>query len=314
MALLPIASSVRVLDVSGLPPRGDAADYVSAGRGTDELLALIEAARDLSAHTARSTGAETLRFRTGWEIARSTPPTIAWRARPYLIDGALLEVVGKVKTAGKMTFVTFMCRAVLDGTAFLGEQTFQGGVVYLTEQPDSSLREALRRADLLNRRDFVTLSRTDARGLSWPDVVDRSVDEAARRGAKVLVVDTLSPFAGIHGDGENQAGEADAASAPLIRAAAAGLAVVSVRHERKAGGDVGDSGRGSSAFGGAADTLITIRRGDGKSAKTVRIISAISRFDGVPEELVVEPPNRATCRAAPRLTWRSSMPQRRCWS
>ena len=103
----------------------------------------------------------------------------------------------------------------------------------------------------------------------------------------MLVVDTLSPFAGIHGDGENQAGE-DAASAPLIRAAAAGLAVVSVRHERKAGGDVGDSGRGSSAFGGAADTLITIRRGDGKSAKTVRIISAISRFDGVPEELVVE--------------------------
>jgi hypothetical protein len=197
-------------------------------------------------------------------------------------------VVGKIKAAGKTTFVTFMCRAVLDGVDFLGEPTVRGGVIYLTEQPDSSLRETLGRAGLLDRDDFVVLAWADTGALSWPDVVDGAVEEAERRGAKVLVVDTLTRFAGIHGDGENNAGDADAASAPLLRAAARGLAVVSVRHERKAGGDVGDSGRGSSAFGGAVDTVIAIRRSEGGGTASVRIIAALSRFDGVPETLVVE--------------------------
>jgi len=287
-ALLPIASAVRILDVPDLSEHGDAADYVDAGRGSAELLGLVKTARVVSAQTPSPSRAETgLRFRTAREIAEATPDVVPWRARPYLIDGALLEVVGKIKAAGKTTFVTFMCRAILDGTPFLGEPTVRGGVVYLTEQADSSLRETLRRAGLLDRDDFVVLSWSDMGDRSWPEVVDEAVAECERRGAKVLVVDTLTRFAGIRGDGENHAGEADTATAPLIGAAARGLAVISVRHERKAGGDVGDSGRGSSAFGGAVDTVIAIRRGEGRSSN-VRVITALSRFDGVPEMLVVE--------------------------
>ncbi len=288
-ALVSVASAVRILDAPDLPEHGDAADYVQAGRGSDELLRLMKSSSHIAAQTPGPSGAETgLRFRTAREIANSTPASVPWRARPYLIDGAVLEVVGKIKAAGKTTLVTFMCRAVLEGADFLGQPTVQGGVIYFTEQGDTSLRETLRRAGLLDRDDFAVLSWTDTGGLSWPDVVDAAVDEAERRGAKVLVVDTLTRFAGIHGDGENHAGEADAASAPLIRAAAHGLAVISVRHERKAGGDVGDSGRGSSAFGGAVDTVIAIRRGEGKSASNVRVIGGLSRFDGVPDTLVVE--------------------------
>lgn len=288
-ALLPVASAVSVLDVPDLSDHGDAADYVDAGRGSAELLGLMKAAPTVSAQTPSAGRAETtLRFRTAREIADATPAVVPWRAKPYLVDGAIIEVVGKIKAAGKTTFVTFMCRAILDGADFLGEPTVQGGVVYLTEQPDSSLRESLRRADLLGREDFVVLSWTDTGEVSWPEVVDRAADEAERRGATVLVVDTLSRFAGIHGDGENHAGEADTASAPLLRAAARGLAVVTIRHERKAGGDVGESGRGSSAFGGAVDTVMAIRRGEGRTASSVRVIAAMSRFDGVPESLVVE--------------------------
>jgi hypothetical protein len=36
------------------------------------------------------------------------------------------------------------------------------------------------------------------------------------------------------------------------------------------------------------DTVVAIRRGEGRSATGVRIIAALSRFDGVPETLVVE--------------------------
>jgi hypothetical protein len=288
-ALLPIASAVRVLDVPNMPLHGDAADYVDAGRGSTELLDLIKGAPSVSAQTRTDGWAETiLRFRTGREIGESTPAVVPWRAKPYLVDGAVLEVVGKIKAAGKTTFVTFMCRAIVTGIDFLGEPTVQGGVIYLTEQGDASLRETLGRADLLGRDDFIVLQWTDTGEVSWPDVVELAADEAERRGAKVLVVDTLTRFAGIHGEGENHAGEADSASGPLLRAAARGLAVITVRHERKAGGDVGESGRGSSAFGGAVDTIMAIRRGEGRTSSSVRVVTAISRFDGVPESLVVE--------------------------
>jgi hypothetical protein len=75
---------------------------------------------------------------------------------------------------------------------------------------------------------------------------------------------------------------------PLQEASAAGIAVVIVRHERKSGGDVGEAGRGSSAFGGAVDIMLSIRRGEGNSRSTVRVIRALSRFDETPDKLVVE--------------------------
>jgi hypothetical protein len=62
--------------------------------------------------------------------------------------------------------------------------------------------------------------------------------------------------------------------------------VVVLRHERKAGGDVGDSGRGSSAFGGAVDILLAVRRSGG--APTARLIQSLSRFDETPDTLAIE--------------------------
>jgi hypothetical protein len=51
---------------------------------------------------------------------------------------------------------------------------------------------------------------------------------------------------------------------------------------------VGDSGRGSSAYGGAADIVLSIRRAEGKSRPTLRVIHALSRFSETPDELVID--------------------------
>jgi hypothetical protein len=168
----------------------------------------------------------------------------------------------------------------------LGVATNQTAVVYLTEQPPTSLRETLRRADLLGRDDFTVLTFRDCAGIPWLEVIEAAVRECGRRGAGLLVIDTLSRFAGIHGDGENDAGQAEAAMEPLQIAAANGLAIIVVRHERKAGGEVGDSGRGSTAFGGAVDIILAIRRSD--SGPNVRKIHALSRFDETPDLLGIE--------------------------
>ena len=240
----------------------------------------------LSADTGSAPAETKSLFRTAREIAADTTVEVEWIA-PYVARGALTEVDGKIKS-GKSTFIAALCRAVLDGQPFLGQPTSRTGIVYLTEQPTASFREVLRRADLLDRDDFAVLLWRDVSGRRWPDVAALAAEECKRRGAGLMVVDTLGRFAGIRGDGENNAGEADAAMAPLQVAAADGLGVVVLRHERKSGGEVGDSARGSSAFGGAVDTILAIRRGEGNSRPTVRVLHALSRFDGPPETLVVE--------------------------
>ena len=306
-ALTDIAASVEILEWVDAPDHGDAGDFQALGHVASEVLALpihpaplrdvVRAERILgtghvpirSAQTRSQSGAELeLPFRTAREFASETAPEVDWIAGRYVAAGAITQVEGKIKSAGKTTLVTHLCRAVLTGSSFLGEPTRRTAVVYLTEQTGASLREALRRADLLERDDFVLLSWAQVPAVSWPDLVAAVAAECGRREAQLLVVDTLSRFAGIRGDGENSAGEADAAMAPLQLAAAQGLGIILVRHERKAGGDVGDAGRGSSAFGGAVDILVAVRRLPGDGPANRRTLQALSRFDETPDLLIVE--------------------------
>jgi hypothetical protein len=229
-----------------------------------------------------------LTFRTGSEIANATATSVPWLVRPWVATGAITEADGKVKLAGKTTWVTHLVRALLDGAQFMGEKTTKTCAVYLTEQNAISFRETLKRADLLNRDDFIALFWADTLGFSWPEVVRAAVEECKRRSAKLLVVDTLGQFAGLIGDSENSSGDALRAVQPLQQAAEEGLAVIIVRHERKSGGSVGDSGRGSSAYAGAVDILLSIRRPEGNQKRNLRLIQAVSRFDETPEELLIE--------------------------
>jgi hypothetical protein len=229
-----------------------------------------------------------LPFRTALQIATETTEKVEWVSKPYVALGAITEVDGKVKLAGKSTWTTHLCRAVLDGLPFMGEPTIKSPVVYLTEQPPSSWRLALERAGVLGREDFHCLYFRDIRGITWQVVADEAVAHCHRTGAKLLVVDTLGQFAGIAGDSENNSGDALQAMLPLQEAAGNGIAVMILRHDRKSGGLVGESGRGSSAYSGAVDIVLSIRRPEGNTKKTLRTIHAIGRFDETPEELVID--------------------------
>jgi hypothetical protein len=229
-----------------------------------------------------------LRFKTAKELSEETPAITEWVARPWVAKGAITEVDGKIKAGGKTTWISHMANCVLEGRPFMGEPTTKTSAVFLTEQQPASFRRVLERAGLTEREDLHVLPWHNTRGMSWLDVARAAVDKATEIGAGVLFVDTLGQFAGIRGDGENNAGAAQEAMRPLQEAAAQGLAVVLTRHERKGGGEVGESGRGSSAFGGAVDVILSIRRGEGNTRPTVRIIESLSRFDETPDKLVVE--------------------------
>lgn len=288
-----IASEVRVFEWAEAPPAGDAADHpavLSRSReGVEELLEGMAAAPFHSSATS-PLGADERKpaFRTAKEVARETPARISWLSYPWVAKGAVTEVDGKIKAAGKTTLVSRMVGSIVSGEPFLGEPTEKTKALFLTEQSPTSYRRVLERAGLTEQEDLLVLFWHDVAGWAWQDVVRLATDKALEVGAGLLVVDTLGQFAGIRGDGENNAGAAQEAMRPLQEAAARGLGVILTRHERKGGGEVGESARGSSAFGGAVDVILSVRRAEGNVRPTVRVIESLSRFDETPDKLVIE--------------------------
>lgn len=229
-------------------------------------------------------------FMTAAEIAAMEDETVVWHAYGILGGGLITELDGKVKQSGKTTLVLSMVRCVLEGEAFLGQATGYSPVVYLTEQSGPSFKRNLRRAGLLGRSDLHILLWSRAIGMKWEFVVAQAVARAAEVGAKILVVDTLGQFSGIRGDAENSSGSAMLVMEPLQAAAGAGLAVFVSRHDRKSGGDVGDSGRGSSAYAGAVDIVLHLQRVISSAAgkERQRLLEGISRFEETPDKLLIE--------------------------
>ena len=227
-------------------------------------------------------------FRTARQLAETTASETAWIVYGLVAEGAITEVDGAIKRAGKTTLITRLVAAVLHGDKFLDFRTRRTKVVYLTEQPDSTFRVALQRAGLLDRDDLFVLTWSTTRGKPWAEVALAAVEKCKEVGARLLVVDTLGQFAGLDGDQENSSGKALEAMRPLQVAAADGLGVMMARHDRKSGGEVGESGRGSSAFAGCVDIILALRRGEGNTRDTVRALHGLSRFDETPTTLMIE--------------------------
>lgn len=231
---------------------------------------------------------KSLRFRTAREIAETTPEDVPWAVPPWLAFGAITELDGKPKAAGKTTLALEMIRAMLDGLPFLGQPTARTPVVLLSEQNDTSLRQSLERSGLTERDDLLVLTWSEAAGVPWPDVVTQATAAGRAIGARALVVDTLPQFAGLRGDSENDSGAALQAIEPLQLAAAEGWAVLVNRHDRKGGGDVGESARGSGAFTGAVDVVLALSRDPHDLRLTMRRLFCLSRFSDAPADLMLE--------------------------
>jgi hypothetical protein len=215
-------------------------------------------------------------FCTAADVAEEPSPEFV--VKPYILAGAVTELTAKIK-AGKTTYV-------------LGEVVrqalYKGAVVYLTEQPKASFRVALGRAGLVGLKTLHILYFNRVIGRTWDEIARIAAAMCRDAQAVLLVVDTLPHFCGLDGDSENDSGAAIAAMKPLQNIASAGTGVLTVRHERKSGGEIGDAGRGSSAYGGAADTLLTLRRPEGRTRPTLRKIECVSRFDGLPADAIYE--------------------------
>lgn len=275
-------ADVRLVEWSDAPPAGDAADYPG-----DPRPLIASAAPVASSPTPSDKAAAALPCHTPAEIA-AMDTTAPCAIAPYLYRGSITEGTGYAKR-GKTSFWLYNVGCAVYGVPSLGQPTHSTGAVWLTEERLTTFRAGLERAGLLAAPNLRIVSKWDIpASTTWPDVVASAAQLCRTSGSDLLVIDTLAGWAGFKGDEENNAGSALAALEPLQRAAAAGLAILVIRHDRKGGGAVGESGRGSSAFTGAVDTIVALKKLEGQAQTSRRVLEAISRFEGVPDELVIE--------------------------
>ena len=172
--------------------------------------------------------------------------------------------------------------------SFMGMRTRRVRAIYLTEERPTTFRQVLARTELQECEDIIILSKHDVpRDMSWPDLLWQVALYAKVEEADLIVIDTLAEWASLAKDSENDSGSALWAMRPLQTAAARGLAILVSRHDSKVGGDVGVAGRGSSAFTGAVDISLLLKR-TGGDTPTRRELQAIGRFDDTPSKLIIE--------------------------
>jgi hypothetical protein len=176
-----------------------------------------------------------------------------------------------------------MIQSIIEANCFLDRLTIPTNVVFLTEQPESSLRRMLQFARLLDRPELTILRWHRVWATPWADIVAEAIEQAHQREAGLLVVDTLPHWAGFRGDDENKTGPQLEAYRPLLRAAGEGLGVWCNGHERKSGGPIADAMRGNSAGPGEVDIILSLRAVPDKP--NVRKLESAGRFEPISLEI-----------------------------
>jgi DNA-binding transcriptional ArsR family regulator len=209
-----------------------------------------------------------------------------WTWEGFLVARAMTLLAGRPKV-GKSTTGFGLIRAISRGDLFLELQTRQTGVLILSEEREQSLAEKMDHFGLDGSIEL--LMRHEVGPVSWAEVVEQAVARCHERELGVLVVDTWDKWTGLRGDAENRAGDVLEALEPLAMAAASGLAVLIVCHQRKSSGEYGEAVRGSNALTGSVDIVIEQERPSAsmEAAPTTRILRAVSRFKATPGELVL---------------------------
>jgi 5S rRNA maturation endonuclease (ribonuclease M5) len=275
------ADDVEFLKLLAEPGAGGAAGATSTAHDAppDSIVSIADTG--VSAITMNPPANGTFCFRRPAELLAAAPEQTPWVWHGHLARGALTVLGGREKS-GKSTFVWGLIAALLSGRDFCGKPTTQTTVVVLTEESPATVAEKLERFGIAPDAPLSILTRSDVRGRpEWSAVVAAAGAEAARLGAGLVVIDTLSYWAALPPDAENSAGAMAEALRPLLELAGRGLAVLCLHHVNKAHGEL----RGSTAIGATADLIVTLTREP--EAPSRRRLEVVGRFSDCPTEPVL---------------------------
>lgn len=251
-ALHGIAASVRILELPGLPPKGDVSDWLDAGGTVEELHRLVESA---SSEPPQQTDAEPLKVVC---MANVEAQAVRWLWQPYIALGKLTFLEGE-PGVGKSTLTCAIAAAVTNGRGFPGLEPFEPGNVLMLSAEDG-LADTLR-----PRLDMVGADTSRVMALDEPLTFDRfgllRLEAAIiEYQSRLVIIDPLFAYTGAKAD-IHRANECRAISDPLSKIADRnGCALLAVRHLSKSrgGGHALNAGIGSIDFAAAARSVLLV--------------------------------------------------------
>ena len=122
---------------------------------------------------------------------------------------------------------------------------------------------------------------------AWVEFVDYVAKLVSERRFVLVILDTLTTLLPV--DNENDAARMIYALLPLHAITEVGAALLLVHHPRKGDAREGQASRGSGALPGLVDVILELRRFDpARPEDRRRTLTAYSRFDETPGEMVIE--------------------------
>jgi hypothetical protein len=166
--------------------------------------------------------------------------------------------------AGKSMLLSGLFHAVDQGVPFIGQPTRSANALLVTEEDGLSVSARAGRFGLRSSSSHV-VTREVSTVIPWPELISQAAAWALQHDHALLVVDPFATLAGLRPEEENDAAAVTARLRPLVRAAAAGLAVLFVHHVNRGG-----QPRGSTAFEAVVDVSIRLQRKERSDVVTLR--------------------------------------------
>jgi len=258
-SLLGVAASVKLVRLPDRPDKGDVSDWLSAGGTKEQLLALVEKAEILNSVSSTSTNRQNMESEFTlipldqlWDEA-DDEATYVWENTLPVGGFSICSAKPKV---GKSTFARNLAVAVTRGEEFFDRSTTAGKVIYLAlEEKLSEVKGHFRRLGVDGKDILIHKGTLPKNPL---DALERAIKKSQ---ASLVIIDPLSRFVRVNDF--NSYGEVSRVLEPVIDLARrSGAHILGLHHNGKAEREGADSLLGSTAFHGAVDTLIIMRRKD----------------------------------------------------
>jgi AAA domain len=132
-ALAPVVGAVSIVELPGLPPKGDVSDWLDAGHGVEELVALAEKSK-----LPQTSEPPQLIPRRLAGLAAATVPPVRYVIEP-LLPRRLVSLLGAHGGAGKTLVALILAAHVACGRAWAEFSTSVGRVLFVSLEDGEAL-------------------------------------------------------------------------------------------------------------------------------------------------------------------------------
>jgi 5S rRNA maturation endonuclease (ribonuclease M5) len=262
-SLYGIAESIKILELTSLPVKGDVSDWIMAGGTKEELLKLADNAEEYRPQPDTSG----ITLFTAQEIAAAT-----FNDPEYIIDGFLPTgitlLAGKPKV-GKSWLALDFATGIAAGKSVCGIKCAQANTLYL------SLEDTQRRLQRRLMQGSFIVTQNCLMATQWRKLDEGGLDDLKQtiieRNIKLVIIDTLQK---IRPKGNSKLYESDYAAIGDLKAMldALNVSAIIVHHTRKTGSDDPiEEVSGTTGLTGAVDTIMVLKRGRGEADGTLNI-------------------------------------------